>query len=556
MALIPGRGRRALAPTAPYASRLLIQRLAAVATGAMLGVACGLPLAFGNVRPLILAPVLCLGLVGLASLLAPRESRRTLQAGVLLALVMRLAVAVVLYHGSVESGRGGFITGDDRSYATLSWAFAEYLHGRPIEPYVPPSWGTESYLFGTYVYLESAIFYVFGNDVLLMTFLNGAALSIAALLLYDLTRRIFSERAGFAAATIVAFYPSLVLWSALNLKDAVALLFITALLWLIHRLQVDPRLRIVLALVVLLFLMQSLRRYIFILLAVIAPLGVIFGLGRFDGRRLRAAVFASVSCLLLLANDFSGASWLGPSLESFENVRQAMGFGARTRYTEPTPIQVKPGDAFVVVAPGQTAPPAGSSGSAKTVQVPANTRLIVVPAGEALPPPAEGVAYVRHGEVVRIQGGEGPVGSIRPLSVPEAGPSGPDGPTVRVSGDDVVRRTIAHIPVGLAYALFAPFPWDLERDIDRLTIPEMLVWYALLPLAAVTVWRSRHRWRLLLPVVLFVGGVVAVFTLAEGNFGTLYRHRSMVIPFVTMLAAPTLLDAWSRLRHRSRLAKA
>ena len=524
-------------------------RIVSIATGVLLGVACGLPLAVGNPRPLVLAPLLCAAVVGLVGALAPHSTRRTLQLGVLLALAGRFATAVILYHGSMAAGMGGFITGDDRSYATLSWAFAEYQHGRPIEPYVPPSWGTESYLFGTYVYLESAVFYLFGQDVLMVVFLNSAAMVAAAVLLYDLARRFFSERAGMLAAAIVAFSPSLMVWSALNLKDALAVLLITAVLWLVARLQVDSQLRILLALLVLLFLMQSLRRYIFILLVLIVPIALIVAPGRVDMRRVRTTVFSIAACGLLLANDLSAASWLGPTLESFENVRQAMGFGARTRYTEATPVQVRPGDLFVIVAPGRTAPAASATPNPQPiVEAPAGARLVVVPADVPRPSPSAGTVFVHHGDLVRVAGGDSASGSARPLAVPNSSSGGADAPTVRTSGDDVLARTIAHLPVGFAYALLAPFPWALERDLDRLTIPDMLVWYVILLFAPITLWRWRARWRMLLPVTLFVAGVLAVFTLAEGNFGTLYRHRSMVIPFVAMLATPTMLDVWSRVR--------
>jgi hypothetical protein len=57
--------------------------------------------------------------------------------------------------------------------------------------------------------------------------------------------------------------------------------------------------------------------------------------------------------------------------------------------------------------------------------------------------------------------------------------------------------------------------------------------------AAFTVWRWRQKWRALLPTVLFIGGTMMIFALAEGNVGTLYRHRAMVIPFVAVLASPS-----------------
>jgi hypothetical protein len=102
-------------------------------------------------------------------------------------------------------------------------------------------------------------------------------------------------------------------------------------------------------------------------------------------------------------------------------------------------------------------------------------------------------------------------------------------------------RTLAYIPIGLAFALFAPLPGSGTRAQDLLPIPEMLVWYIVLVAAAIALWRWRRRWRTLAPLVLFVGGALLIFALAEGNVGTLYRHRAMIIPFVIVLAAPVLI---------------
>src|SRR5205823_7524413 len=101
-------------------------------------------------------------------------------------------------------------------------------------------------------------------------------------------------------------------------------------------------------------------------------------------------------------------------------------------------------------------------------------------------------------------------------------------------------RTLEYLPFGLAFALFAPFPGSGTRMQDLLPIPEMLLWYLLLIGAGIALWRWRKRWRTLAPITLFIAGTVVIFALAEGNVGTLYRHRAMIIPFVALLAAPTI----------------
>lgn len=103
------------------------------------------------------------------------------------------------------------------------------------------------------------------------------------------------------------------------------------------------------------------------------------------------------------------------------------------------------------------------------------------------------------------------------------------------------ERTLTYLPKGLAHAVLAPLPWRPSRALDLLTVPEMLLWYLMIPSAAWTLWRARGRRLLVLPMLLFVAAALGVFALAEGNTGTLYRHRAMVIPLAAILASPGLV---------------
>jgi hypothetical protein len=76
----------------------------------------------------------------------------------------------------------------------------------------------------------------------------------------------------------------------------------------------------------------------------------------------------------------------------------------------------------------------------------------------------------------------------------------------------------------------------------------MFVWYLLLPCVVRTLWVAAADWRRLTPTVLYLLGVFFLFGLLEGNVGTLYRHRAMLVPYVVMLAAPTVLWLWRRAR--------
>ncbi|MBA2370197.1 MAG: glycosyltransferase family 39 protein, partial [Chloroflexi bacterium] len=248
--------------------------IAGVATGLLAGVGLGLMLINGEHVAAVVASVLA-ALVGLGvRIAAPASLRRPVAAIVGLSFAMHVAAATVIYFGSLAAGRGGFVTGDDASYANLSWAFARYLAGDPQPPYVPPAWAGDEYLFGTWVYLESAIFFVFGPRVLLPLLLNAALSSGLVLLLFDLCRRLFGSTAALVAAAVIAFYPSLMLWSSLNLKDALALFLIGLCLWCLARFNAGARWSALAGASAVLLLMESLRWYVFIGLAIIVPIAV------------------------------------------------------------------------------------------------------------------------------------------------------------------------------------------------------------------------------------------------------------------------------------------
>ena len=113
-----------------------------------------------------------------------------------------------------------------------------------------------------------------------------------------------------------------------------------------------------------------------------------------------------------------------------------------------------------------------------------------------------------------------------------------------------VRDLIGWLPTGLAYALAAPFPWTADRAIERVTIPEMLIWYTAMALAVIAVaryWRQRRQYLHLLG---FVGGMVLLLALTQGNEGTLVRHRGMIIPFVLIFSGAGAAWLWSLWRIR------
>jgi 4-amino-4-deoxy-L-arabinose transferase-like glycosyltransferase len=94
------------------------------------------------------------------------------------------------------------------------------------------------------------------------------------------------------------------------------------------------------------------------------------------------------------------------------------------------------------------------------------------------------------------------------------------------------------LPVGLTYLLFAPFPWAVAGTRQALVLPEMLVWYGLIPAFVVGMAHSvRRQLGDVLPILVFAVTLTLAYALMQGNIGTAYRQRMQVTMFFFLFMA-------------------
>jgi 4-amino-4-deoxy-L-arabinose transferase-like glycosyltransferase len=92
------------------------------------------------------------------------------------------------------------------------------------------------------------------------------------------------------------------------------------------------------------------------------------------------------------------------------------------------------------------------------------------------------------------------------------------------------------LPVGLAYLLFAPFPWAISGLRQAMTLPETLVWYSLMPaFVRGLLYAIRHRFRDTLPILVFTATLTLAYAIFQGNVGTAYRQRTQITMFFFIL---------------------
>jgi 4-amino-4-deoxy-L-arabinose transferase-like glycosyltransferase len=109
-------------------------------------------------------------------------------------------------------------------------------------------------------------------------------------------------------------------------------------------------------------------------------------------------------------------------------------------------------------------------------------------------------------------------------------------------GQDVDVSTasgaLSAVPLGLAYLLFAPFPWQLASLRQSITLPEMIIWWLSFPLLIIGIWFTiKFRMRQALPILLFTTMLTVAYSIFQGNVGTAYRQRSQILVFYFIFVA-------------------
>lgn len=100
------------------------------------------------------------------------------------------------------------------------------------------------------------------------------------------------------------------------------------------------------------------------------------------------------------------------------------------------------------------------------------------------------------------------------------------------------QGAISAIPIGLIYLMLAPFPWEVSSLRSAITTPEVLVWWAMIPVVIMgIVYTVRHRLRAALPILIFSLMLTLAYSIFQGNVGTAYRQRTQIQVFLFIFFA-------------------
>src|SRR5439155_4867105 len=73
---------------------------------------------------------------------------------------------------------------------------------------------------------------------------------------------------------------------------------------------------------------------------------------------------------------------------------------------------------------------------------------------------------------------------------------------------------------------------------QAITLPEMVIWWASLPLIGLGVWFGiKYRLREVAPIIIFRTLLTLTYSILQGNVGTAYRQRAQLVVFYFVFVA-------------------
>jgi 4-amino-4-deoxy-L-arabinose transferase-like glycosyltransferase len=110
---------------------------------------------------------------------------------------------------------------------------------------------------------------------------------------------------------------------------------------------------------------------------------------------------------------------------------------------------------------------------------------------------------------------------------------------------------ITALPIGFAYLLFAPFPWEIANMRQALVIPENAVWWCLMPFLLIGLWYTiKYRWRNAIAILIFTFMLTVAYSIFQGNVGTAYRQRTQIQVFLFIFIAVGLVIQREKAENR------
>jgi 4-amino-4-deoxy-L-arabinose transferase-like glycosyltransferase len=234
-----------------------------------------------------------------------------------LAVLARIIVATIIFVGGMEE----FFGGDANTYDMFGKSLLQSWHGDAYHAarYAgfiksgASAWGM--------LYVVAGVYQVVGDNRFAIQLVNASVGSSTAIVVYYAAQILFNNtRVSRFAAVLVAFFPSLILWSAQALKDGLIILALALAILATLRLMEKITVSYVLVLMGCLLALLSLRFYIFYMMAAAVAGSFIMGMKTMNAQSF-VQRFVAVAVIGLAFTWFGVLRYAGTQFERYGNLK-------------------------------------------------------------------------------------------------------------------------------------------------------------------------------------------------------------------------------------------
>jgi hypothetical protein len=188
------------------------------------------------------------------------EQRTFLMRLFLIAIIVRVILATAIFVAHWEE----FFGGDANTYDLFGQSLVASWHGDVYHAGKFLSFTQSGASAWGMLYLVAVVYEVIGRNMLAIQLINASVGAATAVVVYYVAQNLFSNtRVSKLAAVLVAFFPSLILWSSQALKDGLIILALALSIFATLRLMEKIKIGYVVVLIGALLALFSLRFYIF-----------------------------------------------------------------------------------------------------------------------------------------------------------------------------------------------------------------------------------------------------------------------------------------------------
>lgn len=268
----------------------------------------------------------------------PKEDRTFALKLFCVALILRLSILVFAY--SFTSKNGGWFFGDEWGISVYAWQIKDSIKevGYPAVWQTPPPTSIfvrvpvslGDYGINGYTYWVSLLYSFFGYVTLLPKIINSILGASSGILSYLIARELFNRRVAVLSMILVTFFPSLIFWSVLNLKDTIFILLSMAILYFLIRFQKSKDPVYLPLLIITIFSESTLRSNMLLIILILVICSYIIMLKKHHRNVLILAFFIGLAIFFFLNKAFflkELKSWLSLLIIRHTGNINTQGFG-------------------------------------------------------------------------------------------------------------------------------------------------------------------------------------------------------------------------------------